>query len=156
VSYKPHYSRFLGAHPERLHFAAHSHHPWPDVTRKAMLDCWDDAARLADRKWEHVSRHDRARAQTHIARTLDLSRPEQIAFAPNLHEFVCRLFSCLDETGPVRVLPTAPSSTASPVSSSGGRNRRGSRSSGCPTEPFATFEERFRRRQPARPTTSST
>ena len=30
------FSRFL-ADPERLHFAAHSHHPWPDVARDAQL-----------------------------------------------------------------------------------------------------------------------
>ena len=68
VSYKAHYSRFLGAHPGRLHFAAHSHHPWPDVTREAMLAYWDDAARLADRKWDHVFGTVVPRAQAHIAR----------------------------------------------------------------------------------------
>ena len=30
-SYKAHFSRFLEAAPDRLHFAAHSHHLWPDV-----------------------------------------------------------------------------------------------------------------------------
>ena len=32
---KEHFSRFLGAAPGRLHVAAHSHHPWPDVTFEA-------------------------------------------------------------------------------------------------------------------------
>ena len=32
MSYKKHFSRALEAHPGRLHFAAHSHHLWPDVT----------------------------------------------------------------------------------------------------------------------------
>ena len=41
-----HFSRFLGTEPDRLHFAAHSHHPWPDVTRDAQVQAWDDAARL--------------------------------------------------------------------------------------------------------------
>ena len=40
--------------PERLHLAAHSHHLWPDVTRDAMLACWDDAARLLDHKWDRI------------------------------------------------------------------------------------------------------
>jgi len=105
-SYKAHYSRFFAAQPGRLHFAAHSHHLWPDVTREAVLTYWDDAARLADRKWEHVFGTVVPQAQAHIARTLELSRPEQIAFAPSLHEFVCRLVSCFDETRPVRVLTT--------------------------------------------------
>lgn len=144
VSYKAHYSRFLGAHPGRLHFAAHSHHPWPDVTREAVLAYWDDAARLADRKWDHVFGTIVPRAQAHIARTLDLSRPEQIAFAPNLHEFVCRLFSCLPETGQVRVL-----TTDSEFHSFARQIKRWEESPRfsvvrVPTAPFATFEARFR------------
>ena len=41
--------------PGRLHAAAHSHHPWPDVTREAHLQAWDDAARHHDDKWDAVS-----------------------------------------------------------------------------------------------------
>ena len=48
-SYAEHFSRFLGAVPGRLHAAAHSHHPWPDVTFDAQQQAWLDAARLADR-----------------------------------------------------------------------------------------------------------
>ena len=47
---RAHFSRFLNADPARLHFAAHSHHPWPDVTRDAQLATWDTAARLQDGK----------------------------------------------------------------------------------------------------------
>jgi len=39
-----HFSRSLGASPGRLHFAAHSHHPWPDATLRAQEQCWLDAA----------------------------------------------------------------------------------------------------------------
>ena len=34
----------LGADPDRLHFAAHSHHLWPDATRAAADRAWLDAA----------------------------------------------------------------------------------------------------------------
>ena len=44
------FSRFRDADPDRLHFAAHSHAYWPDVTRDAQLEVWDDAARLVDEK----------------------------------------------------------------------------------------------------------
>jgi PAS domain S-box-containing protein len=40
--------------PQRLHFAAHSHHYWPDVARDTHTRAWDDAARLADDKWVAV------------------------------------------------------------------------------------------------------
>src|SRR5829696_6481551 len=48
------FARFREADPDRLHFSAHSHHFWPDVTRKAQLAAWDDAARFADDKWECI------------------------------------------------------------------------------------------------------
>jgi hypothetical protein len=48
-----HFSRFRSV-PGRIHLAGHSHHYWPDVTREAHLLAWDDACRLADRKWGHV------------------------------------------------------------------------------------------------------
>ena len=59
------YSRFLNASPGRLHFAAHSHHPWPDVTRDAQVEAWDDAARLADHKWGRVFSEVMKEAQGH-------------------------------------------------------------------------------------------
>jgi kynureninase len=48
------FTHFRNADPERLHFAAHSHHFWPDVARDAHIKAWDDAARLADDKWGDV------------------------------------------------------------------------------------------------------
>ena len=52
--YKAHFRRFIDAAPERLHFAAHSHHYWPDVTFDAQVQCWEDAARLTGGTWEVV------------------------------------------------------------------------------------------------------
>lgn len=103
---RAHFSRFLGAEPERLHVAAHSHHPWPDVTREAQLAAWDDAARLQDDKWEHVLGPVWQAAQRHVARHLALSDPTTIAFAPNTHEFVLRLLSSLPAHRPPRLLTT--------------------------------------------------
>ena len=102
-----HFSRFFAANPGLLHFAAHSHHPWPDVTREAHARYWEDSARLADRKWAHVFGTVVPAAQGHVARLLSLSDPRQVAFAPNTHEFVARLYSCLDWSRPVRVLASA-------------------------------------------------
>jgi len=103
---KSHYSRFFAAAPERLHFAAHSHHPWPDVTRDAQIEAWDDAARLADLKWDRVFGSIAAEAQGHIARVLDLPEAKQIAFAPNTHEFVIRLLSCFSPARKLKVVTT--------------------------------------------------
>jgi selenocysteine lyase/cysteine desulfurase len=100
---KSRFSRFLQADPARLHFAAHSHHPWPDASREAQIEYWDDSARLADRKWDRVFGEVVPKAQRHLARMLRLSDPAQVAFAQNTHEFLQRLYSCFDKPS-IRVL----------------------------------------------------
>lgn len=104
---KTHFSRFLAADPARLHFAAHSHHPWPDATREAHLQYWDDSARYADRKWDRIFGVTVPKAQAHLARLLQLSEPAQVAFSANTHDFLQRLYSCFDERRPLRVLTSA-------------------------------------------------
>ncbi|MGH8997918.1 MAG: aminotransferase class V-fold PLP-dependent enzyme [Acidimicrobiia bacterium] len=103
---KPHFSRFLGAAPGRLHFAAHSHHPWPDVSFDAHLQAWLDAARFADDKWTRaVFGEVVPEAARHIAGRLGLSDPAALAFGPNTHGLVVRLISALP-SGTVRILTT--------------------------------------------------
>ena len=51
--YKQWYSHFLKNHPGVQHFACHSHHYWPDVTREAHLQYWEDSAKYVDDKWGH-------------------------------------------------------------------------------------------------------
>jgi selenocysteine lyase/cysteine desulfurase len=143
LSFKAHFGHFLAADPERLHFAAHSHHLWPDVTFEAQQQCWLDAARLADRKWETVFGEVYPGAQGHVARTLGLSRPETVAFGPNTHGFVLRLLSCLAPGRTVRVL------TTDGEFHSFARQIRRLEEDGLariitvPSEPFASFAERF-------------
>ena len=94
------FSHALAAEPERLHFAAHSHHLWPDVTLEAQARAWHDAASLADRKWETIFGSVVPEARGHIARLLGLSDPASIAFAPNTHEFLVRILSCIERVAP--------------------------------------------------------
>ena len=100
------FSRFRNADPQRLHFAAHSHHLWPDVTRDAQLAAWDDAARLVDDKWDNVLGPVWRSVSAGIARHLGLPDPTSLVPAPNTHEFVNRLLSCCPTERPVRVLTT--------------------------------------------------
>jgi selenocysteine lyase/cysteine desulfurase len=101
------FSYFREANPGRLHFAAHSHHPWPDATRGAHARYWSDSAALTDRKWERVFGEVVPRAQQHVARLIGLSDARQVAFAPNVHEFVVRIYSCFEVARPLRVLTSA-------------------------------------------------
>jgi selenocysteine lyase/cysteine desulfurase len=106
VSFKPLFSRSLSADPARLHFAAHSHHLWPDASFEGQLACWQDAAALADAKWDKVMGEVWPEAQTHVARELGSGQPECIVFAPNTHDLLVRLVSAAPRAhgGPLRVL----------------------------------------------------
>jgi selenocysteine lyase/cysteine desulfurase len=98
------FTRFLDADPDRLHAAAHSHHPWPDASYAGQLEAWNDAARLMDRKWDRLLGTVLPEVQTWIARRLSLPHPSTIVVAPNTHELLVRILSCLDP--PVAVLTT--------------------------------------------------
>ena len=74
------FARTFGRPDAPLHVAAHSHHPWPDLSYDAQLAAWNDAARLLDRKWDHIYAAVFPAAQQHIARQLSLPDPGTIAF----------------------------------------------------------------------------
>lgn len=105
MSYKHLFSRALAADPQRLHFAAHSHHLWPDASFDGQVAAWDDAARMADLKWHYVMGEAWTEAQGHIAEELNLPDPATISFSANTHDFIVRIFSALPKK-PVRVLAT--------------------------------------------------
>lgn len=139
------YRTFFDALGDELDATAHSHHPWPDVTRAAQLQYWEDSARLTNRKWQDkVFGEAIPEAQGHIARHLGLAEPSRIAFAPNTHEFVVRLYSCLDWSRAPRIL-----TTASEFHSFGRQTRRLEETgrllvSRVAVEPYDTFWDRFR------------
>ena len=93
AGYKSHFAQSIGRPGAPLHFAAHSHHPWPDVTFAAQQQYWQDSAELLDRKWEKVFGEVIPRAQAHIARHLNLPDPRTVVFAPNTHSLLVRLLS---------------------------------------------------------------
>lgn len=141
VSWKSHFSRFL-ADGSRLHASAHSHHPWPDVSFAAQQQAWLDAARLADDKWDLIFGEVLPKARGHLARHLKLPSAETLCFAPNTHELVLRLLSCI-ERKPLRVL------TTDGEFHSFGRQLRRLEEAGLATaqrvatEPFDSFAARF-------------
>jgi selenocysteine lyase/cysteine desulfurase len=103
TSWKHLFQRALAAAPDRLHFAAHSHHLWPDASYVGQLAAWEDAARLADRKWERVMGEIWPAAQAHVAAELRLPDPATVVFAPNTHDLLLRIASALPRR-PLRIL----------------------------------------------------
>jgi selenocysteine lyase/cysteine desulfurase len=142
VELKGHFSRFWGASPAgRLHVAAHSHHPWPDVSFTGHKEAWTDAAALADDKWEKVFGEVLPEAAAHIARRLGVSDPAAVAFGPSTHALLVRLLSSLPQ--PLRVL------TTDAEFHSWSRQARRLEEDDLatvervPAEPFTSFPERF-------------
>lgn len=109
MSFKHLFSRSLGAAPGRLHVAAHSHHLWPDASFAGQVECWEDAARLADRKWERVMGELWPEAQREVAAELGTHQPDAIVFAGNTHDLLIRLWAAAPRRagGPLRVLTTS-------------------------------------------------
>ena len=103
MSYKPLFARSLVAAPGRLHFAAHSHHLWPDASFAGQVECWEDAARLADLKWDRVMTEVWPQAQAHVAAELGSGDPSAIVFAANTHDFLLRLAAAAPRADPGRL-----------------------------------------------------
>ncbi|RZJ89919.1 MAG: class V aminotransferase [Brevundimonas sp.] len=142
MSFKSLFSRALGLAPGRLHFAAHSHHLWPDASFEAQARAWDEANRHADRKWDLVFGEVIPEAQKHVATELSLPDPNSVVFAPNTHDFLVRLHSGFGRR-PVRIL-----STDGEFHSFRRQADRWSEAGEAvvervPLEPFDTFAERF-------------
>lgn len=103
---KHHYTHFLNANQGVQHYACHSHHYWPDVSRQAMLDYWDDSARFVDDKWGYFFAEKVPRLQSHIAKLLNTNLPEQLVFAPNTHELLFRVISGMDLQSELTIVTT--------------------------------------------------
>ncbi|RYE04511.1 MAG: class V aminotransferase [Sphingomonadales bacterium] len=103
LTYKRLFQRALAAAPERIHFAAHSHHLWPDASYVGQLAAWEDGVRLADRKWERVMGEIWPAAQHHVAAELGLPDPGTVVFAQNTHDLLLRIVSALPAR-PLRIL----------------------------------------------------
>ena len=103
MSFKRLFSKSLAAAPRRLHFAAHSHHLWPDASFNGQVECWEDAARLADSKWDKVMSAVWPEAQAYVADELGTGDPSAIVFAANTHDFIIRLAAACPRRDPSRL-----------------------------------------------------
>jgi kynureninase len=141
--FKHHFSRSIGRPGAPLHFAAHSHHPWPDVTFEAQQTCWEDAAKLLDGKWGMIFESVVPAAQKHIARHLALPDPTSVVFAPNTHSLLLRLLSATNGLPKHNVLAT--DSEFHSFTRQMGRLAEDELVNlvRVPVEPFPTFKQRF-------------
>ena len=127
---------------DRLPFAAHSHHYWPDAALEGHARAAELAVQLADEKWSAIFADVLPSARRHLASMLGLPDPASLAFAPNTHELVARAVSSIEKQAPLRVL-----STDSEFHSFERQARRWEEAGRIevvrvPTEPFDSFDAR--------------
>jgi selenocysteine lyase/cysteine desulfurase len=103
LSFKRLFSKSLAEAPGRLHMAAHSHHLWPDASFAGQVECWEDAARLADSKWDKVMGEIWPAAQAEVAAELGTGDPSAIVFSSNTHDFIIRLAAACPRADPRRL-----------------------------------------------------
>lgn len=97
-----HYSKFKVQ--ERLLLTGHSHQAWPDVAEKGIIEAYNDAAELADLKWERAIKK-AEEVQKGYARVID-DEAGLIALAPNTHDLIIRFLSALPITKKPKILST--------------------------------------------------
>jgi selenocysteine lyase/cysteine desulfurase len=144
LSFKDLFSRSLGADSTRLHFASHSHHLWPDASFDGHMQAWNDAARLADRKWDKVMDEVWAEAQSHVARELGTNDPSAIVFSSNTHDFLIRLVTAAPRAGAqLKVLTTDGEFHSARRQFARWEEERWISVERVAAEPFDSFGERF-------------
>lgn len=136
------FSRALALAPGRLHFAAHSHHLWPDAAFEAQQRAWEDANRHADRKWDLIFGEVVPEAQGHVAAELGLPDPASVVFSPNTHDFLLRLVSGV-ERKPVRILSTDGEFHSFRRQAQRWEEAGEAAVTRVPLAPFETFDQRF-------------
>lgn len=114
-----------------------------DVSFDAQQRAWLDAARLLDRKWDHIFSEIIPRARSHVSRQLGLPDPTSLTFGPNTHSFVLRILSCLPQGRPINVLTTSSEFMSFARQMSRLEEDGLAVAMRVPTEPFETFDERF-------------
>jgi selenocysteine lyase/cysteine desulfurase len=143
LSVKPLFSRSLSADPDRLHFAAHSHHLWPDASFEGQVEAWSDAARLADRKWDKIMGELWPEAQREVAAEIGTNQPDAIVFAPNTHQLLVSLFAAVSSSWPIRVLTSDGEFHSARRQLARWEEAGAAEIERIPVEPFDTFSERF-------------
>jgi selenocysteine lyase/cysteine desulfurase len=143
LSFKHLFSRSLGADPARLHVASHSHHLWPDASFQGQMECWEDAARLADSKWDRIMDEVWPEAQGHVAVELGTEMPDAIVFAPNTHQLLVSLFAAASSSWPVRVLTSDGEFHSARRQFARWEEAEAAVVERVPAEPFESFSERF-------------
>ena len=141
-SFKHLFKVALKLNRDKLWMTPHSHGLLPDAYVAAQMYTAHDVLALADGKWKRVFQEIIPEAQGRLARLLGSSRPRDIAFAPNTHQFVTQLLS--NHWGqPCRILTTDQEFHSASRQFERLKEISGVEVNRVSVEPFATFNQRL-------------
>jgi len=143
MAYQQLYKRFLTANQGKQHYTCHSHYFWPDCTRQAMCEYWDDSAKYVDKKWGFFFETLVPELQQRISNLLNTSEHNQIVFAPNTHELLYRIMTCLDLSASLTVVTTDSEFHSFQRQLSRLAENNNIHVVVVPTKPFNSFSHRF-------------
>lgn len=89
---------------ERLLFTGHSHQAWPDVAREGLLESFDDAAHLIDKKWDKV--FDKIEILRNYLKNWYADPKGQYSYAASTHDLMIKWLSALRLTANDEILTT--------------------------------------------------
>jgi selenocysteine lyase/cysteine desulfurase len=98
------YARFLAG--GKILLTGHSHQAWPDVARDALDQCFDDAARFVDDKWDRAVFPRFDRVGRAVLGRMGFAETDAVAFGKSTHELVYRLLTCLPLAARPRIVTT--------------------------------------------------
>ena len=88
-----------------LHFASHSHHPWPNPSNQGQIKYWSDSNMLLDDKWENIFEKIIPEAKMFINKILNIeSNYDNITLGQNTFELLIRIFSGIFTGEKIRIL----------------------------------------------------
>ncbi len=104
--YKKYYSDFLNSHKNQIHFAAHSHHFWPNSAKQGHYESYDISQKMSDQKWDYIFSKLLPDVKKIISSQINFSRFEDISFASNTHELLIKIISSYFEQDKIKILTT--------------------------------------------------
>jgi selenocysteine lyase/cysteine desulfurase len=118
---------------------------WPDASFDGQVEAWNDAARLADRKWDKVMDEVWSAAQAEVAVEIGTGRADAVVFSSNTHDFLIRLVTAAPRrgSGPLRVLTTDGEFHSARRQFARWEEEGWVAVERVTTEPFESFSERF-------------
>ena len=88
-----------------MHFASHSHHPWPDPSYQGQNKYWEDSNKLLDNKWSLIFGQIIPSAKMIINRILGIeSNYDNITLGQNTFDLLLRILSGIFTGEKTRVL----------------------------------------------------